>query len=73
MQDFSASRRENVAAGTAALLAGFLNVAPAQAFLGFGEGQARAEAYKTETVRTSTPNYTRKVKSAFQIALGWPG
>uniref|UniRef100_A0A383VNB5 Photosystem II Psb27 protein n=1 Tax=Tetradesmus obliquus TaxID=3088 RepID=A0A383VNB5_TETOB len=48
-QDFSASRRETVAAGTVALLAGFLNVAPAQAFLGFGEGQARAEAYKTET------------------------
>jgi hypothetical protein len=45
------SRRETVAAGTAAVLAGFLNVAPAQAFLGFGEGEARAAAYKAETVR----------------------
>jgi hypothetical protein len=50
------SRRETVAAGTAALLAGFLNVAPAQAFLGFGEGEARAAAYKAETVRTRSPH-----------------
>jgi hypothetical protein len=52
LQDFSVSRRETVAAGTAAVLAGFFNVAPAQAFLGFGEGEARAAAYKAETVRT---------------------
>lgn len=49
-QDFSASRREAVAAGTAVVLASLVNVAPAQAFLGFGEGKQREEAYKAETV-----------------------
>ncbi|KAF6264532.1 photosystem II Pbs27-domain-containing protein, partial [Scenedesmus sp. NREL 46B-D3] len=51
---FSASRRETVTAGTTALLAGFLNVTPAQAFLGFGEGEARAQAYKAETTTILT-------------------
>lgn len=49
-QDFAASRREAVAAGTAVVLASLLNVAPAQAFLGFGEGKQRETAYKDETV-----------------------
>jgi hypothetical protein len=66
------SRRETVAVGTAALLAGFLNVAPAQAFLGFGEGEARAAAYKAETVRTSALNVCLSLKYSPQIALSWP-
>ncbi|KAF8072575.1 poc1a [Scenedesmus sp. PABB004] len=45
--DATASRREAVAA---AVFAGVLaQVAPAQAFLGFGEGKAREEAYVSET------------------------
>lgn len=48
-KDFTASRRDAVAAGTAVVLASLLNVAPAQAFLGFGEGKQREEAYKSET------------------------
>jgi hypothetical protein len=32
------------------VLAGLFSAAPAQAFLGFGEGEAREAAYKEETV-----------------------
>lgn len=32
------------------MLAGLFSAAPAQAFLGFGEGEAREAAYKEETV-----------------------
>eukprot|EP00775_Hariotina_reticulata_P007015 gene7015-7229_t len=46
---FNVSRRDAVSAGGAVLLAGLLNVSPAQAFLGFGEGAQRAEAYKSDT------------------------
>eukprot|EP00879_Flechtneria_rotunda_P001299 GHRR01001448.1.p1 GENE.GHRR01001448.1~~GHRR01001448.1.p1 ORF type:complete len:185 (+),score=53.32 GHRR01001448.1:137-691(+) len=48
-QDFEGTRRQTVAAGAAAALACFLQAAPAQAFLGFGEGPQREEAYKNET------------------------
>jgi len=49
------SRRDAVTAGGAVLLAGLLNVSPAQAFLGIGEGAQRAEAYKSDTVRKLMP------------------
>jgi hypothetical protein len=44
------SRRELAAFGAAAVAAATLKAEPAQAFLGFGEGAAREEAYKNETV-----------------------
>ena len=44
------SRRELAAFGAAALAAATLKAEPAQAFLGFGEGAAREEAYKSDTV-----------------------
>lgn len=49
LQDAAASRREALAAG-GVVLAGLFSAAPAQAFLGFGEGEAREAAYKDETV-----------------------
>lgn len=49
LQEAAASRREALAAG-GVVLAGLFSAAPAQAFLGFGEGEAREAAYKDETV-----------------------
>eukprot|EP00877_Chromochloris_zofingiensis_P014931 jgi/Chrzof1/9692/Cz04g12110.t1_PSB27A[v5.2] len=43
------SRREAVAAGAAVVLVSLFNVAPAKAFLGFGEGQQREDQYKQDT------------------------
>lgn len=61
MQDAVASRREALAAGSV-VLAGLFSAAPAQAFLGFGEGEARDAAYKEETVRGLT---ARQFESVF--------
>lgn len=47
-KDIAGSRREALAAGSV-VLAGLFSAAPAQAFLGFGEGEAREAAYKEET------------------------
>jgi hypothetical protein len=44
------------------VLAGLFSAAPAQAFLGFGEGEARDAAYKEETVRGLT---ARQFESVF--------
>lgn len=48
------SRRELAAFGAAALAAATLKAEPAQAFLGFGEGAAREEAYKSDTAAILT-------------------
>lgn len=48
-QEPSSSRREALAAGSVVLAGLLSSAAPAQAFLGFGEGEARENAYKDET------------------------
>jgi hypothetical protein len=66
LQDASASRREALAAGSV-MLAGLFSAAPAQAFLGFGEGEARDAAYKEETVRA--PDSSTILKVFLRISL----
>jgi hypothetical protein len=69
VQDAGASRREALAAGSV-MLAGLFSAAPAQAFLGFGEGEARNAAYKEETVSGSSSKAPALIKSAYGTAQG---